>query len=536
MGDLQNFSTKKEQTTMTILNEKNNFTFISDVVSQILFSDIEKSIIFQHAKFDHYTINDFIGGLVNIPQEHQIVLHFSPFFISDRKALSELKKITSDICLALKSRLMKAKSKIYINTLHAKINFISLADYLQYTNLILGFNTEICNLADEFDNLTIIGLDRVRDELNYTTGCQLKNYDVIGMPYSREIAASISKSYRFVIESTFSIKKKVLILDADNTLWKGIVGEDGIDGIKIDGCYPGSVFRDFQILLKKYQQSGILLCLCTKNNLTDIIEVFENVSMPLVLSDFIIIKANWSRKSENIKEILDQLNLGRESVLFIDDNPFEVEEVKSNLPGVEALRFDYKAADKVYNLITGRADLYLHSLTSEDLQKTQMYRSEIERKDERATYASEDEYIDSLNLKITTHVNNRKHISRASQMTMKTNQFNLTSRRYSGEHIEHFMDEHTVFTFNAEDKYGDLGVVGLIIVANEKIDTFLLSCRAFGRKMEFKMFEECIRHFEQTNLSAKYHRTKKNPMVADFYDRCGMIRTYVEDNQISYKL
>lgn len=519
-----------------ILDQNTTFTFISDVVTEILFSGMSKAANFQYAKLNHHIINDFIGGLISIPYEHHVVLHFSPFFVTDRKDLSEIEKITSDICSLLKSRLQKSKSKIYINTLRAQINFVSKLDYVRYSNLILGINLEICKLAGEFDNLHIVDLDGVIDKHDYVTGCQLKNYDILGMPYNRELVGAIAKSYRFIIEATFSIKKKVLILDADNTLWKGIVGEDGVDGIKTGGTYPGSVFFDFQILLKKFQQSGILLCLCTKNNLTDIIEVFENVNMPLVLSDFIIIKANWSRKSENIAEILKELNLGPESVVFIDDNPFEIEEVTSNLPGVEALKFDYKAIDKIFVSITRRTDLYLHSLTSEDLHKTQMYRSEIERKEQRASFISEDDYIDSLNLKITTHVNNRKHISRASQMTMKTNQFNLTTRRYSEEHIEQFMKEHTVFTFGAEDKYGDLGIVGLIIAANEKIDTFLLSCRAFGRKMEFKMFEECIAHFETSNLSAEYLRTKKNPMVSDFYDRCGMTRTFVDENQTLYRL
>lgn len=512
------------------------FTFVSDVVSQILFSDVTKNIFFQHDEFNHHVINDFIGGLINVPQEHHLVLHFSPYFVTDRKNFSELKKLTDDICSALKSRLTRSQSKIYVNMLQVQLNFISKIDYISYKSLILRFNLKICEIATQFDNLHIIDLDNVRDHSNYKTGCQLKNYDVLGMPYSREIVASISEVYAFSMESTFSIKKKVLILDADNTLWKGIVGEDGIDGIKVDSNYPGSVFRDFQILLKKYQQSGILLCLCTKNNLADIIEIFQSVNMPLDLSDFIAVKANWSRKSENIRELLDELNLGRDSVLFIDDNPFEIEEVQSNLPGVEALRFDYRIADKVCDWITYRTDLFLHSQTPEDLQRTQMYKSELERKEERVAYASEDEYIDSLKLRITTHVNDRKHLSRASQMTMKTNQFNLTSRRYSEDHIEHFMREHTVFTFNAADKYGDLGIVGLIIVANEEIDTFLLSCRAFGRKMEFKMFEECVRYFEARNITAEYHRTSKNPMVADFYDRCGMMRTSVAENQISYKL
>lgn len=519
-----------------IFDKNSTFTFISDVVTEILFSGMSKAASFQDAKLNHHVINDFVGGLINIPEEHHVVLHFSPFFITYRKDLSEIEKITSDMCSVLKLRLQKSKSKIYINMLRSKINYISKLDYIRYNNLILGVNLEIFKLADEFDNLHIVDLDSVIDKYDYATGCQLKNYDILGVPYSLEIAGAITKSYRFAIEATFSMKKKVLILDADNTLWKGIVGEDGIDGIKIGGNYPGSVFADFQILLKKFQQSGILLCLCTKNNVSDIIEVFENVNMPLVLSDFIIVKANWSRKSENIEEILKELNLGPESVVFIDDNPFEIEEVKSNLPGVEALKFDYKDVEKIFVSITGRTDLYLHSFTSEDLQKTQMYRSEFERREQRASFISEDDYIDSLNLKITTHVNNRKHISRASQMTMKTNQFNLTTRRYSEEHIDHFMNEHTVFTFGAEDKYGDLGIVGLIIVANEKIDTFLLSCRAFGRKIEFKMFEECIDHFETSDLSAEYLRTKKNPMVSDFYDRCGMTRTFVDENQTLYRL
>jgi FkbH-like protein len=262
-------------------------------------------------------------------------------------------------------------------------------------------------------------------------------------------------------------------LDLDNTLWGGIIGEDGIEGIKLSEDGIGKVYRDFQFLIKGLKDIGIPLGIVSKNNINDAKEVFEkHPMMVLKFEDFIIKKINWNNKVDNIKEIAKELNLGVDSFVFIDDNPVERDIVRQYLPEVVVPDFPEKEITElpewfineiIYNYFART------TLTEEDKEKTEQYKSNLERK-KLMKKLNIDDFIDSLKIKLNFYVNDKRFIERTAQQTQKTNQFNLTTRRYTVMDIEKFInsEEYIVFNLEYEDKFGNEGIIGTAIVKLEE--------------------------------------------------------------------
>src|SRR5262249_20379102 len=319
----------------------------------------------------------------------------------------------------------------------------------------------------------------------------------------------------------YAPRKKVVCLDADNTLWGGIVGEDGVEGIAVDRQYPGTVYRRFQGQLLDLARSGVVLALVTRNNRSDVEEAFQRRDMPLKLEYFSSIQVNWEPKSDNIVRVAEELNVGLDSMIFIDDNPFELEQVKAALPEVEVHRFQAQWADAALGLLASIPGLKAWSVTSEDLQKTAHYRDERQRTELRKQATSLGDYLRSLDIRLEIGCNRAAQVKRISQLTNKTNQFNLTTRRYSEGDIVRLTEVGSVFDVRLRDRFGDMGVIGVVIVVDGEIDTFLLSCRALGRGVESQVIDYVCRRVGSNALRASYVPTRKNMMTAEFYDANG---------------
>lgn len=345
--------------------------------------------------------------------------------------------------------------------------------------------------------------------------------------YSNQMFRSLATSLHQAADAYANRSRKVLILDLDNTLWGGILGEAGPLGIALSEDGAGRCYRDFQHALKAVQRTGVLLAICSKNNPGDLDELFERNSMMILRrEDFACIRVNWEPKPQNIQSIAETLNLGTGSFVFIDDNPVERELVRTVLPDVAVPEFPARIENLptwfLREIIPGWFGKYM--LTVEDRNKTLQYRVNEER---RQLSSSLDfvAFLQSLQIECAFHVDPAEQITRIAQMTQKTNQFNLTTRRYEIPDIQRFLDspDHAVLLLDYKDRFGSEGSVGLAILdySEGRIDTFLMSCRILGRKIEDRILSKACDLFRARGCSriiAEFIPTRKNQQVAEFYD------------------
>jgi FkbH-like protein len=513
-----------------------NLIVVSDVASEAVFKKLEKSYNGTEFCANYFASDQFLLPIIGAQVGDSILCHFSPFLFSDHLTNCNKLERVREVINHLEQFQAKYSGLVVINTVFDPEHSYSREQLISKRIDTERINSEIIKFAKDKNNVLLIDLDRHISLLGAEANLNKRNYDIMKMPYSKSLSASIREAYSFHFQAFFKPKKKLVIVDADNTLWGGVIGEDGIDGIKIGQEYPGSVFWEFQSNLKTLKNNGTILCLASKNNIEDVLEVFKSRSMPLDQDDFVICKANWLPKSENISDLLKELNLGEAAAVFIDDNPFEIGEVSSALPELECLKFDY--TDPKYSdfIFRGNSSYYSHFLSKEDLRKSASYKEEQQRRKMQVTARSQDEYIASLELVVETQKNNKSLIGRAAQMTQKTNQFNLTTRRYTEVQLEEFMKSECVLTFGAKDKYGDLGVIGLVILVGDRIDTLLLSCRAFGRRIERKMLSEAISHTKSKVLKASFIQTSKNQVARGFLADNGFVVTYEDRERLEFEL
>ena len=340
--------------------------------------------------------------------------------------------------------------------------------------------------------------------------------------------------------------KKALVFDCDNTLWKGILGEDGIDKIAMSSQTPeGAVFEEVQSLALGLAKNGVLLGLCSKNNPQDVDEVlFSNQHMKIRDKDLVIKKVNWDDKVTNLKAIAQELNIGLDSIVFVDDSNFEVNMIRDNLPQVTVLQVPSRLSEYPGLLREHLGLFFSRSRTAEDLKKIEMYKAQASRQNERAKFHTLEEYLSSLEMKINMHVNALKFVPRIAQLTQKTNQFNLATKRYTETDIEEFIrsTESRVICFEVSDKFSDNGIVGVAIILlhdqHAEIDTFLMSCRVIGRNVEFAVFNWIVKYLKRLNVQtvlSTYCETLKNGQVKDFYEGIGFLLTEVSEKTKMYK-
>jgi FkbH-like protein len=348
--------------------------------------------------------------------------------------------------------------------------------------------------------------------------------------YSARMFELLATTIRQALAAHAQTSRKVLIVDLDNTLWGGVLGELGATGVALGEDGAGRAFRDFQRSLKALQRTGVLLAIASKNDQADVEEILDdNPMMILRREDFAAISANWEPKAENIAKIAEQLNLGTDSFVFIDDNPVERDLVRKFLPEVAVPDFPARVENLQTWLLREVAPVYFgkYAITAEDEEKTEQYRANTARQKLAASFDL-DGYLRELNIDCNIQVDAPAQLVRAAQMTQKTNQFNLTTRRYEVTDLARFVDsaEHAVLMLDYRDRFGDEGSVGLAIVdlAQGRIDTFLTSCRVIGRKVETRLLDKAVELCRDRGLQkviGEYIPSRKNKMVASFYENHG---------------
>jgi len=350
---------------------------------------------------------------------------------------------------------------------------------------------------------------------------------------------------RLVSLMTLSLhpKAKVIALDADNTLWGGIIGEDGINGIALGPEYPGNTYVDFQRRLLDFQKRGFILVMCSKNNVDDVYEILENHPHQVLRKQhFAAVRINWLSKHENLLSLSAELNLGLDSFIFVDDSSHECDIIRTQLPQVHVIQTPSKPVE-IPRCLDQVNRLEIFSLTEEDILKTQLYAQEKQRKQfkQNADTVGNDlsSYLASLKMHMHIDIDSKKNIVRLAQLTQKTNQFNLTTRRYSEQQMVDFVEskEWIVSSFSLNDIFGNSGIVGLAIFRKLsdkaiEIDNFLMSCRVIGRSAESAFLYAMLDYFATigvTQFTACYIPTQKNNLVANFYMSHGFIKENQQD-------
>jgi FkbH-like protein len=325
---------------------------------------------------------------------------------------------------------------------------------------------------------------------------------------------------------------KALALDCDNTLWGGVIGEDLLEGIRLDPHdAPGNVFWRVQQALAGLEREGLLLCLCTKNNPADVEEVFRHhPHMVLKEEQIVARRVNWQDKVSNLQSLAEELNIGLDALIFLDDSAVELDSVRARLPMVRT--FAVPAALAGYPAVIEEiAALYASGGVADDSRaKTEQYRARAAAVADRAAFGSHEEYLASLDLEARLRVDAPADAPRISELSLKSNQFNLTTRRYTEGEIKALMEEDDTEVISAtiRNRFGDSGITGIVVMRFEgpvaRIETFLMSCRVLGQGVEFALWtpiaDRC-RARGCTSIEADYLPTPKNAQVHDFYDRLG---------------
>lgn len=397
-------------------------------------------------------------------------------------------------------------------------------------------------------NARVIDLDKVIARVGIQNSFDLRYWYSSKAPYAIDFLKAYSQFVKPFVLSSRGKAKKALIFDCDNTLWKGVLGEEGANGIQMSrATKEGSFFADVQSIALSLNKQGVLIGLCSKNNPQDVDEVVRShPDMQLRNENLAVKRVNWADKVSNLREIARELNIGLDSLVFVDDSAFEVNLVRSQLPEVTVLQ----VPETLYlypSMLRANCGLfYSLSTTAEDAKKTEMYKDQAKRKASKLEFGDLQSYLASLATKLTIHEDDVSIVPRMAQLSQKTNQFNLTTIRYTEGDMGAFVSGAltNVFAFAVSDRFGDSGITGLCIVNNlgaqeALIDTFLMSCRVLGRNVEYAFMNWLIERLDRQGVRrvyARYVETAKNAQVKEFYDRCSFSLTPSTEKARDYVL
>src|ERR1044071_8411546 len=344
-------------------------------------------------------------------------------------------------------------------------------------------------------------------------------------PYTETFWQEIGRLLGRILAAEKISPKKCIALDLDNTLWGGIIGEDGLQGIQLGEEFPGKAYRDFQRTLVCLKKKGVLLAVASKNNPEDVYEVFDkHDAMILSRKDFAALEIHWDSKVESIRRVAKKLNIGLDSIIFVDDNAKEIGEISERLPDVTCVVVPEELAE-LPDLFAETDFFDFAEITDEDRRRTEMMAADSARLEIQEAM-SEEEFRKSLNLKIEVFAAQKQHLARVTQLINKTNQFNLTTVRRTQDEVEELVGSKAelVLGMDIKDKYGDYGLVGVTILTKKAksclIDTLPMRCRVLGRGAEDTLIAklaEAAKSLGCDEIRGRYIATSKNAMVKDFY-------------------
>ena len=429
----------------------------------------------------------------------------------------------------------RLRSKVIINT-YPEINDNVFGNFASKTIASFVYQLRKINLllmeqSQNTKDLFICDLASLQSQLGYNFIFDPKLYVNADMVYSIDFQPYIAKNITDIIKSISGIFKKCLILDLDNTTWGGIIGDDGLEGIQLGHLGLGKIFTDLQLWAKQLKQRGIILAICSKNTEEIAKEPFiSHPDMVLRLDDIAVFVANWETKVDNIRHIQSILNIGFDSMVFLDDNPFEREIVKSGIPDITVPDLPEDPAEYL-DYLRGLNLFETASFTEEDELRTKQYREEAQRNVLLQSFDNEHEFLLNLNMLSDVKPFDDFNTPRVAQLTQRSNQFNLRTIRYTEADIKQIRKDpdYATLSLSLEDRFGDHGLVGLIILKKEDnktlfIDSWIMSCRVLKRGMENFTLNSIVELAEFNNfetIKAEYIPTKKNGIVKDHYQNLG---------------
>lgn len=399
---------------------------------------------------------------------------------------------------------------------------------------VMQFNAGLYELARRVPDLHVVDYAGLVAELGRERWYDPRMAHYAKAPVSSAGLSRLAAAYARFMRARVGATRKCLVLDLDNTMWGGVVGECGLDGIQLGPDYPGSAFVEFQKAVQQLSRRGVLLAIASKNNPDDVFEVFErHPHMVLRKGDFVANRVHWNPKSESLRSLAEELNLGLEHFVFVDDNPAECEQVRLALPMVTVIELP-RAPERYVEALMRKGYFDGLSFSDEDRRRGELYRQRRQAENLMRGADSLEAYYRQLEMRVTIEHLGDATLARAVQMTQKTNQFNVTTRRYTESELRARADasDWLMLTVRVSDRFGDHGIVGLLFAreANDAldIDTLLLSCRVIGRTVETAMLS--VLCDEATGrglmrLTGTIVPTARNVPVRDLFERHGFERT-----------
>lgn len=405
-------------------------------------------------------------------------------------------------------------------------------------NYLTRLNMEFYRYAQKHDNFYICDINYISADFGLREWADPFYYYMYKYALNVNAIPYLSFNVANIIKSVLGKNKKGFVLDMDNTLWGGVIGDDGVDNIVLGQEEAvGQAYSEFQKYIKEHKQLGIILNIDSKNDYENAVSGLKHPDSEFSTEDFISFKANWEPKDKNFSDIANELNLLPESLVFIDDNPAERYIVTEQLPGVSAPELG-AVQDYIQN-IDRNGFFEVTNLSADDLKRNEMYKENSKRAQLQATFTDYKEYLLSLEMKAVVKSFEPVYLARIAQLTNKSNQFNLTTRRYTQAEIEDISSNQKYITLYGKlaDKFGDNGVVSVVIGHKEgqecHIDLWIMSCRVLKRDMEYAMMDVLVKRCKEEGISqiyGYYYPTAKNSMVCEFYKLQGF-RKLSEDSQ-----
>lgn len=422
---------------------------------------------------------------------------------------------------------------VYLGTFHRLASPSHPTAQDAVAQVIARFNSALREEATAFHNVCLIDANDIIRALSAAASIDNRFYYLSKAPYTALFMDALATRLANTSRGFGSHYYKVLVLDCDNTLWGGIVGEDLIHGIKLDPYdYPGNIFWRIQHEFAALSEAGVMVCLCSKNNPADVDEVLREHPQQVLRDEHIIIKqVNWADKPSNLRNIAQSLNVGLDSLVFVDDSSLEIAAVAQQLPMVKTVQVPKNLSDYP-QAVVGLKTLFLASSTTEESQhKTAQYQQLARAEASKAHFENHEAYLASLEMVVSLYCNQTAHIARISELSQKSNQFNLTTTRYSESEVAQRMadPEYRVYSLSVSDKFGKAGITGVALIHDDGkttiVENVFLSCRVIGRGVEFCFWPYVLEHTQAhggTHIEARYSPSAKNAQVADFYDRLGL--------------
>jgi FkbH-like protein/thioester reductase-like protein len=492
-------------------------SFTLDPLKKTLFSISQRMKISVDAYL--YPYQQVIQSLI-LPEDHKrqgglnVLLRLEDFFrdkdFSDIKE-PDIEKVITDISDAVS--ISVSNKSVYHQVILCPSTSTSPNPYWVEANKLLQTN------LSKLPSVTVVNLEGDYDQNQFDVDAE----KIAHIPYKTSLYRDLSRKMLAFSYCQSTVAPKVFVLDCDNTLWKGIVGEEGINGIEITEAH-----RRFQEKLVSIQERGGLLALASKNNENEVLQVFnDRKDMPLSMNHLVSYKINWNDKSSNIRELADEMNLGLDAFVFFDDNPVEIERMHFSLP--EVLSIKVPTETKALSAWLENLWVFGHTFSS-DFDRTRVYREEVSRKESRFQHSDIEAFIQDLKLETFLSSVDDNNINRASQLTLRTNQFNLTGERLSELQLCELLegDEYEGYVISCQDRFGDYGIIGFILLSIQDntliVRNLLVSCRVLGRGVEvhiLKHIHAICRAKSFVTVSFKYNDTGRNIPGREFLTSIG---------------